>query len=132
MAKTIMGIDPGGTTGICIFENPDVYKLLEVKKDLSLMYKMIEVYKPDHVVFERFVLYPSAAKGLIYDDFYTSQVIGVIKLACEHFGIPYSEQAARDKDFVDYKDRKFPNDHIKDAYGHAWYYYTKEKFKGSI
>lgn len=121
----ILSFDPGETTGVCIFNNPKEYKTLSIGKDFQSIHNIILETKPDLVVIEKFVLYPSKAKKLVWNEFYPSQIIGVIKFTCEKHKIPFIEQAAADKEYVNYLGHTFSNDHEKDAFGHAWFrYYT--------
>ena len=123
----ILAIDPGETSGVCIFNTPNEYKTLSIKKSLVDVANIILDTKPDVLVFERFALYPTHAKSLVWDEMYTSQTIGVIKYICEINNIKYFTQSASDKEYVVYpKDYTFPNDHERDAYGHAWFFYMNK------
>lgn len=123
----ILAIDPGETSGVCIFKNPKEFETKSIGKSFKEVADLIHSTKPDLVVYERFTLYPSHAKALVWDEMYTSQTIGVIRYVCELLNIPTVVQSASDKEYVVYpKDYKFPNDHEKDAYGHAWYYYMNK------
>lgn len=123
----ILAIDPGETSGVCIFENPKKFKTLSIGKSFKDIADLIYKVKPDLVVYERFTLYPSHAKALVWDEMYTSQTIGVIRYVCELKEIPAHAQSASNKEYVVYpKNYKFSNDHEKDAYGHAWYFYMKK------
>lgn len=124
----ILAIDPGNTTGFCLFTNPKRFTSFYVEEDLIKIHDEIKERKPDIVVFERFALYPAFAKHLVWSEMYPSQVIGVIKYTCEKLDIPYVVQSASDKDYVKYPEgHQFRSEHEKDAYGHAWYYYMKQK-----
>lgn len=126
----ILAIDPGNTSGFCEFYHPKEFKSFSVEKDLVRIHEEIKERDPDIVVFERFALYPAFAKYLVWDEMYTSQVIGVIKYTCKSLGIPYVSFAASAKEYVEYpKEYTFRSDHEKDAYGHAWNYYMKSNSK---
>ena len=119
----ILALDPGETTGVCIFKSPTEFRSREIKLDLVAIGDLIKEVKPKIIVYERFVLYPAFAKHLVWDEMYTSQVIGVIKYEGQKLGSDLIAQSASDKDYVVYpKDHKFRSDHEKDAYGHAWFY----------
>lgn len=123
----ILAIDPGETTGVCLFKSPQKFKTKSLGKSFKEVADLIYSTTPDFVVYERFTLYPSHAKALVWDEMYTSQTIGVIRYVCELLNIPTVVQSASDKEFAVYpKDYKFPNNHERDAYGHAWYYYMNK------
>lgn len=128
--KRILSIDPGESSGICFFKSPTDFKTKIIYKDFIKISEEIKKVKPDILIYERFTLYPSQAKALIYNEMYTSQVIGVIRLTCEIMGIDPVVQAAVDKNYVVYpSDYNFSSEHEKDAYGHAWYFFKKHLSK---
>lgn len=129
----ILAIDPGNTSGFCAFLNPKEFTTFYVEEDLIQIHNEIKERKPDIVVFERFVLYPTFAKHLGWDEMYTSQVIGVIRFTCEYLGIPYESQFASAKDYIRYPENcPFKTEHERDAYGHAWHFYMKQKVKKEV
>lgn len=123
----ILAIDPGNTSGFCEFLNPKEFTSFYVEKDLIQIHNEIKERNPDIVIFERFALYPAFAKHLVWDEMYTSQVIGVIRFTCEYLGIPYESFSAATKEYVQYPEKHtFRSDHERDAYGHAWHFFMKQ------
>ncbi len=93
----LMGVDPGGTTGVAVFDEDSVRftKLLEVKFDeIGRMFDIIGTYKPSVVVIEAFKLYPWRAKTMSWNSMAAAQVIGVVKACCIEQRIPIVEQPA--------------------------------------
>ena len=98
----ILALDPGETTGVCIFKSPTEFESREIKHNLVAIGDLIKEVKPKIIVYERFVLYPAFAKHLVWDEMYTSQVIGVIKYEGQKLGSDLIAQSASDKDYVVY------------------------------
>jgi len=122
----IIAFDPGDKTGVSYFKY-GVFKQETIEKSFTGIASAIVSYKPDIIVAEDFVLYPSKAKHLSWNDMYAAQVIGVIKYIGEVLDIPVVMQQANIKKFVDYSKYEGKNDHEKDAFAHAWFYIKKNR-----
>ena len=96
-----------GTTGICIMVDGEVKELTELKaKDFSSEVEYwaahedyIQQQWPDHVRFEGYKLYNHkgmSASTQANSELQTPQLIGVLKLVCHRFKIPYSVKFASD------------------------------------
>jgi len=111
----LLSLDPGNTTGWAVF-NAERHELLQAGADkltLYQLYKMIASTIPDEIVYESFRLYASKSDTMINNDFYPSQLIGVIKLYAEQFQVPIITQSAA-KGKAIWKDDKL----IKFGYSH--------------
>lgn len=92
----LLCIDPGNTTGWAVF-NPDSHKLIQAgatKLSMYQMFKMLQETNPDEIVYESFRLYAHKAESMVNNDFYPSQLIGVIRLYAEQYEIPITSQSA--------------------------------------
>lgn len=127
---TILVFDPGESTG-WIYGSEEV--LIDggtAGKNHAEVAHLIESFRPDIVVFERFNLYPSMAKSLSWNSFYPCEVIGVIRYMCDTMGIMYVEQAPSIKkyaggfkaDWEQLKQVRKVTEHTKDAYLHFRYF----------
>lgn len=92
----IVSFDPGETTGCCVGVWEEDYgrdfgithanevfwgeRFLQVKRILNL-------YKPEYIVVESFLLYPHAAESQIGKDFPSVQMIGIIKTYAYEMGM---------------------------------------------
>ncbi len=94
--NTILSIDPGDTSGWVVFnrETHEFIKYGATRFTPLTLFDMMNLYEPEHIVYERFSLYAHKAESLIHNEFYTCQLIGVIKLYCELLHIPNTVQTA--------------------------------------
>jgi len=126
----ILVFDPGESTG---WVNWDPNRLLlggTCGKNHTEVARKIELYRPKVIVLERFNLYPSMAKSLVWNSFYPCEVIGVLRyLACV-YQAKLVEQAPSvkkfsgglDEDWVGLRRRCEVSEHTKDAFLHLKYY----------
>jgi len=99
----LLALDPGETTGYAVM-------LLEPLLDSEQMpilvehgvisrwrgiNKILNVYNPDAVVVEKFLLYPWKAKEQAFSDMAPVQVIGVVEYLAEERSIPVVQQPAQ-------------------------------------
>lgn len=130
--KTILVFDPGESTGWVCGCSKDLIDGGTAGKNHIEVAQLIQDFRPDLVVFERFNLYPSMAKSLAWNSFYPCEVIGVIRYLCDSLGIPCVEQAPSIKkyaggfgaDWDQLKQTHKVTEHTKDAYLH-WKYYLR-------
>lgn len=142
----ILALDPGGTTGVCVFSWPHS-RQIKPREDLSQylifttqinsnhlpkiseeLSNIIVKYSPEYLIFEHFGLYGHKAQSLIGSDMLTSQVIGIIKIVAYNFNIECIEQMAANVKLF-YTDSKLKNHnvylkatkHARDAVRHALY-----------
>lgn len=130
--KSILVFDPGESTGWCYQDHDGVVTGGTAKRSHEEVAQLIENFKPDIVVFERFNLYPQMAKSLAWNSFYPCEVIGVIRFLCDRYKIPYVEQAPSIKKYFggfkeDWERLKINSvnditEHSKDAYQHYRYF----------
>lgn len=87
--RKVIALDPGNSTGwvgrVPVYGNKDevVSSMLvggTIGEDHCAVYRLLEDFQPDIVVFETFQMYPGKAQKLIWNTFYPCEVIGVIKL----------------------------------------------------
>lgn len=91
-----------GITGFTFMKNGIIHEVGTIKSTdyesaakywLAHKY-MIQAYKPETVVLEKFQLYPQLAKHQYWSEFETSQLIGVITVTCYELDIPLYKQSA--------------------------------------
>lgn len=76
-----MAIDPGESSGIVLRAQGRVLgKTITGPNRLLDLWRLLQVYMPDVIIFEEFALRASTANKLIGNKFITCEVIGVIKL----------------------------------------------------
>lgn len=103
MVLLIIGLDPGGTTGVAVFNEKrmEFVKLAEIRVDeLRELFRLMEEYRPNLVIVEEFALYPWKAKSLSFDRMIPAQVIGAVKAWCHDKGITVTEQPAAARKMV--------------------------------
>lgn len=91
-----------GITGFTFMKNGVIHEVGTIKSSdyesaakywLAHKY-MIQSYKPETVVLEKYQLYPQQAKYQFWSEFETSQLIGVITVTCYELDIPLYKQSA--------------------------------------
>ena len=130
--KSILVFDPGDSTGWCFQDITGRLTGGTAKKVHEEVAQLIELLKPDVVIFERFNLYPQKAKSLAWNSFYPCEVIGVIRFLCDRYRIPYVEQSPgikkysggfkQDWDYLKEHKTGSVTEHTKDAYQHYRYF----------
>ena len=129
--KSILVFDPGDHTGWCFQDSQGEIIGGTAPKIHEEVAQLIEQFKPDIVVLERFNLYPQKAASLSWNSFYPCEVIGVIRFLCNRYNIPIVEQAPSIKKYFggfkadwDALKTKSKNvtEHTKDAYQHYRYF----------
>ena len=87
--RKVMALDPGNSTGwvarVPVYDKEGVVvrNVLvggTIGEDHTEVYKLLEDFKPDILVYETFQMYRGKAQKLIWNTFYPCEVIGVIKL----------------------------------------------------
>ncbi len=128
--NTVLSLDPGDTTGWAVF-NTETNKLIKygaTKFTPLALFDLLNLYEPEQIVYERFSLYAHKAESQINSEFYTVQLIGVIKLYCELMHItPIVQSAAVGKSiWSDQMLKKFnyhsDSKHSRDATRHVLTY----------
>lgn len=130
--KTVLVFDPGESTGWVVGTSAKCLDGGTLPKDHVKVADIIEQLRPDHIVLERFNLYPSMARSLAWNTFYPCEVIGVIRYICAKLQIPITEQAPSVKKYAgnflaDWQQLKAlrtrnVTEHTKDAYQHYRYF----------
>ena len=139
----IIGIDPGETTGVCVWRYPqEQHSVVPLRMDsfdlqtLELplwkgLDKLLVDQQPDIVVYENFRLFSHKANQKKWSEFPTVQTIGVIKYLCDLHNIKLVKQSPKDKALYSDKrlkelnlyDKRSP--HERDAIRHALFWATK-------
>lgn len=133
---TILGIDPGTSTGVVATIHTSPFKLPEIIKSSTILYatiiddliSILAEVKPDVVVVEDFVVRRSKAEGLSYDRLEVVRVIGIVKTLCHLNNYPMVLQRPVDvtRAKVEPSMRQQLAHHERSAYKHIkYYYYTK-------
>lgn len=150
----ILGIDPGGTTGIVLAEWSGSGREFAVVESAAFtweerfhLYTYVERTKWDVVVMESFHLYGHLAKNMVGSDFPSSQIIGAIE-ATIHRSRGSLDDVHYQPAYVMKSVQVVPvhaeivglMEHRKDAYKHVRYWilrnahgqYAKPKKKGNV
>lgn len=117
MSKKIVGIDPGVTTGLCVFY---MGKMMDGREAMSVeeVIKYIEDNEPDLVVMEDYIIgrRPSRSKEPI-------KVIGVVEYVCRKMGLEVVLQSPSIlKLMMRRVDDFHRSDHVRSACAHVTYY----------
>ena len=128
MKRYLLAIDPGDSTGICVFDfdTGDVADMRIIKAEEFPAY--LRKRKPEKyaaIVYEDFILFRGKEAGQVGSRFKASQVIGQLKM----WGDDHSIRLVRQASSVlsnGYKASGMPragshkDSHDKDAYVHGW------------
>ena len=138
-----MGIDPGMTTGYCLFRKSsmeldgiDAYRLatsgvIKVNKQTGWdpIIDLIELMKPNLIVCEDYKIYPNKQLEHVLSSVDTVRIIGAIEYACHHNGVPLVKQMASvhkgfvtDEKLKEWNLYKGINRHARDAVKAAIYF----------
>jgi len=116
----VIGIDPGGTTGVCLVDDADLRWSAEIKTipDLVKSLNQLLRLRPDVVVIEDFV--GSGAAKNYYDPV---RVIGAVEAVMAGTNLPLVKQVPNRQ--MRYKDTVAPmhrSPHVRSALAHAYFY----------
>lgn len=123
----IAGIDPGGTTGLVIVEEPMKIIAFHEEKKMDNILSWLTQQQPDEVVCEEYQIYPDKAKAQSWKNPPSPQVIGAVKVWCNIAGVPFVSQGAAQRKRITHNILKTANlftpgqTHITDALCHALY-----------
>jgi len=142
----ILAIDPGYTSGICIADASDDFKVIQVGEfkwnarfeflETLLTGKYIYQNVPltlDVVITENFRLRPDKAHTQIGKTFPSSQIIGTVEYLCYVENIPFvlQEPGARTRvKILPEHEHMVVGPHQHDAYQHARLYYVTKVRSG--
>jgi len=133
--KTVMGIDPGETTGICTF---NVFEDLSYRvgiqatvEDYHNIDNMMDSQGVDLIIMEDFRLYRHMARRMINNSFVPVQVIGAVKYMAEKRNIPVVLQMAAVTKFITAVGTT-NNPHIQSAYKHTIAYLKRLEKDASL
>lgn len=92
----ILGIDPGGTTGVALLEIVDnSYGVIPDELDeTQAVVDFITYHMPEIIVMEQFRLYAHKGKALRWSTFVASEIIGVVNYIAKQHNIPVVMQNA--------------------------------------
>lgn len=135
---TLLALDPGHTTGWCVFEGTSLKHSGQIETDDSDLGKALEritglflSYNPTVCIFEDYRVYKWRLEQHSFSDLHTPKLIGMIQTVCIMQGVEYHKQMASvAKQFVtDDKLREWGfwqsgQRHARDAIRHACYYIT--------
>lgn len=131
----LLALDPGETTGYCIF-NPQGVLIAQgqertwpLESCIPVISKLLEAYQPKAVVFESYQVYSWKTEDHSWSQIPTVQVIGCVKTLIILANISYFQQTAQvAKQFVSDQRLKDWNmwfvgiRHARDAIRHACYF----------
>ncbi len=130
----ILVFDPGDHTGWIHRSDDGTLSGGTILHDVKRIADTIHLCKPDIVVYETFRLYAKSAQSLINNDFYTCQIIGVIKFVCANtpgirYVVPQAPSVKKFSGGLDARWTQFKStlpesttEHLKDAYLHLKYF----------
>jgi len=91
----LLALDPGETTGWCLFETLQLKETGQFTVNTPLDFdRLIGKYEPQVIVAENYRVYASQAKRHVGSEVPTVQYLGVIKFVAEQRGIPLHLQMA--------------------------------------
>lgn len=153
----ILSLDPGETTGYCIFDWPYT-RQIKPRENLSKYLveagqiasrdivmqnesidKLVGKFRPNKIVYEKFMLYGHKAASQIGSDMFTPQVIGQIRVIAAEHGIDTISNSAQNAKLF-YTDKKLREHdmwqsgvkHARDAIRHALYAIDFNLFKPKL
>ena len=77
---SVIALDPGNSTGWVFREADGSISGGTCGENHTHVWKLLESYHPETIVYETFQMYPGKAQKLVWNTFYPCEVIGVIKL----------------------------------------------------
>ena len=132
----IVSIDPGETSGYCVYDCPSKIILdYGIEKGDAMAYLFqtyLRTLNVEVAIVEKFVLFGDMAKPLTGDEMYTSQLIGKLKFIAEGFKVPvYMSEPMKKIPFGD-KRLKVLNlyttpIHVRDSIRHLLSYLAQTK-----
>jgi len=130
---TVLGIDPGNTTGWGLVEVPHTVLFAGQINSRQALVDLINRYLPTTVVIEAFRLYPWKAQAQSFSSMIPAELIGVAKATCDALNISLIEQPASARNIITKRvlvatggwkvTTNLP--HARDAVRHALYYCRK-------
>jgi len=116
----VVGIDPGGTTGICLVDDDNLRWSAEIRTIPDLVRVLHQLFrqKPDAIVMEDFV--GSGAAKNYYDPV---RVIGAVEAVIASYPILLVKQVPNRQ--MRYRDTVMPmhkSPHVRSALAHAFFY----------
>lgn len=143
MRKLLVSIDPGGTTGLCVFSFPlgvidpqgyAIHTAIEIpfSNRLAYLHYFFNAQRDEIgvIVLERFKLFGNqrTMQAQINSEFPSVRIIGIVETYAHLYGlhsrIVFQEPNDRKSAQIPKQDwaQIGPSDHVKDAYRHARYY----------
>lgn len=126
MTTTTLVFDPGNTTGWAQFENDVLVNWGQLDFDLPALWDLLCTRAPDVLVWESFNLHAHRRDSQIGSSFPAVQVIGVLRLYADQWGLDYTERTPQQvkQIWTDDKLRKFHfyqkgQPHANDAIRHG-------------
>lgn len=97
--KSVIGLDPGETTGVCWFVGPTLQAAQQIiGLDVPSAFQRVKTYilavKPDIVVMEDYKIYAWKTKDHTWASLFTPRLIGAIECLCNELRIPLVKQMA--------------------------------------
>ncbi|MEM3041551.1 MAG: hypothetical protein QXG97_05965, partial [Nitrososphaerota archaeon] len=95
----VVGIDPGETAGLCLFQGPTLCKATQVKGDVpqqaGILCSFLRETRPCVVVMEDYRVYPWRAKQHTWNSLHTPRLIGAIEYVCYVLNLRLRRQTAQ-------------------------------------
>ena len=133
---TLLSLDPGHTTGYCVFNGLELIRkgeirTLEPEEAYKEINTLIHCARPTEVVFEDYRIYSWRAKQHANSELVTAKLIGMIQAICISHGLEYFKQPANvamefvtDKRLKEFRYYVEGQRHARDAIRHACYFIT--------
>lgn len=123
----VLGVDPGETFGVALIRAPMKCEYAAQIKPTQFR-EVCEQLRPNIVVFESFLLYPSTAASLSYSSLRTAGYCQHIQDVCKDLGIKVTQQPAAVRNRITNellkaaKVYRTSSPHLNDALRHALFY----------
>lgn len=133
---TIIGIDPGRTTGFVRLYATEAGLVVQQAHEIPWndRFSLLDILafcgslSPLHVVVESFRLYEDKARDQIGNDFPSVQVIGIVEAGLYRAGIlsclHYQSASLKMRVKIVHENELPASPHVRDAYQHARYFYV--------
>lgn len=128
----MLAVDPGKSTGFALFSSEDNFHWkkdrIGVRTDRFLFYETLDLFAPDVLVCEKFVLYPWKSMAQGWSNMETSKIEGACEAYAHRRDIQFILQSTDNRDIgymhgqVPHLPKSNPSNHAHDAWAHGCYW----------
>ena len=128
----LIAVDPGDTSGICIFnDDSSVKKMMQLNLEEFTKWAATYDGPVDTIVYEKFIVFRQKAHTQVGSTMKVSQAVGMLKMMAHSTGAKLVEQGPDIKKIaIKWSGIIMPSQHSQthkwDAFLHGYYYLVKE------